>query len=85
MNLETIFSYPLLKDIIVVIIILIASFLIIKWASMFINNTGKKFESDQTLIQVINELVKYTVYAFAVTLILRYHIKLYSWTFRTWR
>jgi len=70
MNLETIFSYPLLKDIIVVIIILIASFLIIKWASMFINNTGKKFESDQTLIQVINELVKYTVYAFAVTLIL---------------
>lgn len=37
---------------------------------MFINNTGKKFESDQTLIQVINELVKYTVYAFAVTLIL---------------
>ena len=70
MNLETIFSYPILKDIIVTIIILIASFLIIKWASMFINNTGKKFESDQTLIQVINELIKYTVYAFAVTLIL---------------
>jgi small conductance mechanosensitive channel len=57
MNLETIFSYPILKDIIVTIIILIASFLIIKWASMFINNTGKKFESDQTLIQVINELI----------------------------
>ena len=70
MNLETIFSYLILKDIIVTIIILIASFLIIKWASMFINNTGKKFESDQTLIQVINELIKYTVYAFAVTLIL---------------
>ena len=70
MNLETIFSYPILKDIIVTIIILIASFLIIKWASMFINNTGKKFESNQTLIQVINELIKYTVYAFAVTLIL---------------
>ena len=70
MNLETMFSYPLLKDIIVIIIILIASFLIIRWASMFIKNTGKKFEFDQTLIQVINELIKYTVYAFAVTLIL---------------
>src|SRR5664280_991408 len=70
MNLETIINNPLLKDIIVTIIILIASLLIIKWTSIFINNTGKKFESNQTLIQVINELIKYTVYAFAVTLIL---------------
>jgi len=70
MNLETILNNPLLKDIISTIIILIASLLIIKWTSIFINNTGKKFESDQTLIQVINEIIKYTVYALAVTLIL---------------
>ena len=70
MNLETILNNPLLKDIIVTIIILIASLLIIKWTSIFINNTGKKFEFDATLIQVINELIKYTVYALAVTLIL---------------
>ena len=70
MNHETIFNNPLLKDIIVTIIILIASLLIIKWTSIFINNTGKKFEFDATLIQVINELIKYTVYALAVTLIL---------------
>ena len=70
MNLETIINNPLLKDIIVTIIILIASLLIIKWTSIFINNTGKKFEFDATLIQVINELIKYTVYALAVTLIL---------------
>jgi len=70
MNLETIITNPLLKDIIVTIIILIASLLIIKWTSIFINNTGKKFEFDATLIQVINELIKYTVYALAVTLIL---------------
>jgi len=70
MNLETIITNPLLKDIIVTIIILIASLLIIKWTSIFINNTGKKFEFDATLIQVINELIKYTAYALAVTLIL---------------
>jgi small conductance mechanosensitive channel len=70
MNLETIINNPLLKDIIVTIIILIASLLIIKWTSIFINNTGKKFEFDATLIQVINELIKYTIYALAVTLIL---------------
>jgi|BarGraIncu00222A_1022003.scaffolds.fasta_scaffold19902_3 small conductance mechanosensitive channel len=70
MNLETIINNPLLKDIIVTIIILIASLLIIKWTSIFINNTGKRFEFDATLIQVINELIKYTVYALAVTLIL---------------
>ena len=70
MNLETVINYPILKEIIVCVIILIASFLIIKWASMFVKNTGKKFEFDQTLIQVINELIKYTVYAFAVTIIL---------------
>lgn len=70
MNVETIINNPLLKDIIVTIIILIASLLIIKWTSIFINNTGKKFEFDATLIQVINELIKYTIYALAVTLIL---------------
>jgi small conductance mechanosensitive channel len=70
MTLETIVNDPLLKDIIVTIIILIASLLIIKWTSIFINNTGKKFEFDATLIQVINELIKYTIYAFAVTIIL---------------
>ncbi len=70
MNVETIINNPLLKDIIVTIIILIASLLIIKWTSIFINNTGKRFEFDATLIQVINELIKYTVYALAVTLIL---------------
>ena len=70
MNLETILNNPLLKDIISTIIILIASLLIIKWTSIFVNKTGKKFESDPTLIQVINEIIKYTVYALAVTLIL---------------
>jgi small conductance mechanosensitive channel len=70
MNLETITNNPILMDIVVIIIILIASFLIIKWTSIFIKNTGKKFEFDATLIQVLNEIIKYTIYAFAITIIL---------------
>jgi small conductance mechanosensitive channel len=70
MNLETITSNTYLRDIIASIIILIAALLIIKWTSIFINQTGKKFEFDPTLIQVINEIIKYTIYAFAITIIL---------------
>ena len=70
MSLDNIINYPLLKDVIVTIIIIIAALGIIKWTSMFINKTGKKFDSEPTLIQVVNELIKYTVYALALTLIL---------------
>jgi len=70
MNLETIINNTILRDIIVSIIILITALLIIKWTSIFINKSGKKFEFDPTLIQVINEIIKYTVYALAFTIIL---------------
>ena len=70
MNLETILNNPTLRDIIVTVLILGVSTLIIKWSSIFIIRFGKKFESDDTLIQVINEIIKYTVYTLAVTIIL---------------
>jgi len=70
MNLETITSNVYLKDIIEIAIIIIATFLIIKWTTIFINKSGKRFEFDPTLIQVINEIIKYTIYAFAFTIIL---------------
>lgn len=70
MNLETILNNPTFKDVIVTVIILVLAFLIIKWTSRFINNTGTKFELDATLIQVLNEIIKYTVFALAITIIL---------------
>ncbi len=70
MTIESIMNNPLLKDIIVSVIIIIASLGIIKWTSTFINKTGKKFETEPTLIQVVNELIRYTVYAIALTIIL---------------
>ncbi len=70
MNLETIINSPILKELIVSLIILIVALVIIKWTSIIIKRTGKKFESDPTLIQVLNEIIKYTIYALAVTIIL---------------
>jgi len=70
MTLNTIINYPLLRDVIVCLIIIVAALGIIKWTSIFINNTGKKFNSEPTLVQVVNELIKYTIYALALTLIL---------------
>jgi small conductance mechanosensitive channel len=70
MNLETIINSPILKELIISLIILIVALVIIKWTSIIIKRTGKKFESDPTLIQVLNEIIKYTIYALAVTIIL---------------
>ncbi len=70
MNLNNLINNPLIKDAIVTVIIMVSALLIIKWSAHFINKTGIKFEFDETLIQVINELIKYTVLAFAVTIIL---------------
>ena len=70
MTIESILSNPLLKDIIVSLIIIGAALGIVKWTSIFINQTGKRFDSEATLIQVINEIIRYSVYAIALTLIL---------------
>jgi small conductance mechanosensitive channel len=70
MNLNDLVNNPLTKDVIVTVIIMVSALLIIKWSAHFINKTGIKFELDETLLQVINELIKYTVLAFAVTIIL---------------
>lgn len=70
MTIESIINNPLLKDIIVSLIIIGASLGIVKWTSMIINQTGKKFDSEPTLIQVVNEIIRYSIYAIALTLIL---------------
>jgi small conductance mechanosensitive channel len=60
----------MIKDVIITVFIMVSALLLIKWSAHFINKTGMKFELDETLLQVINELIKYTVLAFAVTIIL---------------
>lgn len=59
-----------LMDLITIAITLIAAFLIIKLTYHFIKKTGSRLEIDATVIQVLQEIVKYTIYVIALTIIL---------------
>ncbi len=61
---------PVLVDIIGIIIIIILAFLTIKIVNYFIKKTGKSFDLDITVIQVLQEIFKYTVIVIAVVMIL---------------
>lgn len=61
---------PDLMDIINIAIILIAAFLIIKIVDYFLKKTGKQLDLEITVIQVLQEIVKYTVIAIAVVMVL---------------
>ncbi|MDD1764378.1 MAG: mechanosensitive ion channel family protein [Methanobacteriaceae archaeon] len=61
---------PLLVDLITIAVTLIGAFLIIKILVHFIKKTGAKFDLEITLVQVLEEIVKYTVMALALVIIL---------------
>lgn len=61
---------PYLKHIIVIVGTIIIFLLIIKIISHFLKKTGKRLEIDPTVIQVLNEILKYSFYVIAVTIIL---------------
>lgn len=61
---------PTLVDILGIIIILILAFAIIKIVNYFIKKTGKSFDLDITVIQVLQEIFKYTVIVIAAVMIL---------------
>ena len=61
---------PVLVDIIGIIIILILAFVVIKIVNYFIKKTGKRLDLDITVIQVLQEIFKYTVIVIAVVMIL---------------
>jgi small conductance mechanosensitive channel len=69
-TVDLLLNDPILKDLIVTAITLIAAFLIIEWTSYIIRKAGKQWNIDLTLIQVLNEIIKYTVIALALTIIL---------------
>ena len=70
MTIDSLLNNPILKDLIVTAVTLIAAFLIIEWTSYFLRRVGKQWKVDLTLIQVLNELIKYTVIALALTIVL---------------
>lgn len=70
MAISAMFANLQLDDIIAIIVTIVASFLIVKWVSRFLKNTGSKWNFDVTTIQVLTEIIKYTIYAIAIAIIL---------------
>lgn len=71
MALESVTTAPWFKDIIVIAVTLFGASLIIKWATYFLKKAREKWDIDLTLIQVLHEIIKYSIYATALIIILR--------------
>ncbi len=70
MAISTMFTNIHFDDIIAIGVTLIAAFLIVRLTSRFLKNTQVKWDLDVTMIQVLNEIVKYTIYLIAAAVIL---------------
>ena len=70
MAIATVFANIHFDDVIAIGVTLIAAFLIVRLTSRFLNNTQVKWDLDVTMIQVLNEIVKYTIYLIAAAVIL---------------
>ncbi|HML05312.1 MAG TPA: mechanosensitive ion channel family protein [Methanobacterium sp.] len=70
MAFESVTTSPWFIDILVIIITLIGAFLIIKWFTFFLKRSKEKWDIDATLIQVLNEIITYSIYAIAIIIIL---------------
>jgi small conductance mechanosensitive channel len=62
---------PLYLDIVKIILILVASFIIIRGAIYIVKKTGERLNIEVTLIQVLNEIIKYTGIALTLTIVLK--------------
>ncbi|MGC9516640.1 MAG: mechanosensitive ion channel family protein [Methanomicrobiales archaeon] len=62
---------PLLRDIIVISITIIVAFIIIKWGYYVLKRFAKYWDVEPTLIQLLQEIIKYSVYIAALTIILK--------------
>jgi small conductance mechanosensitive channel len=58
-------------DILKLILIVVASYITIRGAMYIIKRTGKRLNLDVTLIQVLNEIIKYTGIVLTITIVLK--------------
>ena len=70
MAIATMFANIHFDDVIAIGVTLIAAFLIVRLTSRFLKNTQVKWDLDVTMIQVLNEIVKYAIYLIAAAVIL---------------
>lgn len=62
---------PYLKDIFVIIITIITVVIITKWIAYFLKRTAKRWDMDLTVIQVLQDIINYSIYIIAISLILK--------------
>ena len=70
MGISTMLTNIPLDDILAIGITIVAAFLMVRLTSHFLKNTQIKWDLDVTMIQVMNEVVKYTIYLIAAAVIL---------------
>lgn len=61
---------PRIIRILSIIVIIIVTFIIIKWLSNLLKKTGQKFELDPTFVQVLQQIIQYSLIVLAITIIL---------------
>ncbi|MCK9151221.1 mechanosensitive ion channel family protein [Methanobacterium alcaliphilum] len=64
-------SNPLIKNLLLIATTFLVAIIIIKWANYFIKKMGQRWEIDLTVIQVLNDLVKYGIYIIALVISLK--------------
>jgi small conductance mechanosensitive channel len=62
---------PYLKDIVMILIIIIATIIITKLVTYFLKKTFQRWDIDITVIQVLQEIINYSIYVIAISLILK--------------
>ena len=70
MTISTMITNLQLDNIIAMGVTIVAAFLIVRLTSHFLKNSQIKWDLDVTMIQVLNEIVKYTIYLIAAAVIL---------------
>lgn len=59
------------ETLLIITVTVMAALLFVKWASYFLRKSARKWDLDLTLIQVLNDIIKYSVYLLAASIILR--------------
>ena len=70
MAISAMFTNLHFDDIIAIVVTVVGAFVIVRLTSRFLKNTRIKWDLDVTMIQVLNEIIKYTIYIIAAAIIL---------------
>lgn len=62
---------PYLKNIVMILIIILTTIIITKWVTYFLKKTSQRWDIDITVIQVLQDIINYSIYIIAISLILK--------------